>query len=342
MAFSFSYATGLLSAAYRLASLQFAQLLRVTSLDPFAYVDRIFESGRVLYNLERLHLLHDLELDLFGPKPPLKMNPTAASMSSPTVLDLVLVGAGHAHVHVLKMLAMNPIQGVRVTLVVPDLHTPYSGMLPGFVSGRYTFEEIHIDVWRLAALCRARLIVEPVVELDAADKTIATSNPRRPRIPYDVVSFDIGCVPSVPSSVSDPTLITPVKPISAFVQRFRELERLVAANADASSRFRIAIVGAGAGGVELAFALEWRFSTAVDVCLFGREPEPVPALNVAMRRRIAQLLAERGIRQRMGVEVVDVVQRSGSKCVVLADADAEDGDDIDPSFDHVLWVTSAA
>ena len=53
----------------------------------------------------------------------------------PVQRDLVLVGGGHAHALALRMLAMRPLAGLRITLVSPSSHTPYSGMLPGLIAG---------------------------------------------------------------------------------------------------------------------------------------------------------------------------------------------------------------
>lgn len=53
----------------------------------------------------------------------------------PVFKDIVLVGGGHANVHIIKMMGMNPQPGVRVTLITTVVEMPYSGMLPGYVAG---------------------------------------------------------------------------------------------------------------------------------------------------------------------------------------------------------------
>ena len=70
---------------------------------------------------------------------------------APITTDIVLLGAGHAHVEVLRRFAMRPQAGVRLTLIGREPETPYTGMLPGLIRGEYSFEEAHIDLAPLAA-----------------------------------------------------------------------------------------------------------------------------------------------------------------------------------------------
>src|SRR5690242_12982404 len=132
---------------------------------------------------------------------------------TPIAHDLVLVGGGHAHVHVLKRFGMRPMPGVRVTLIARDVETPYSGMLPGFVAGLYDFSEYHIDLMRLARFAGARLIHDEATGLDRAAKLVLSR--AHPPIRYDALSLDIGSTPrlDVPGAAEH---TIPVKPIAHF------------------------------------------------------------------------------------------------------------------------------
>ena len=98
---------------------------------------------------------------------------------SPVIKDVVLVGAGHAHVTVLRMFGMMPLTGVRFTLISRELHTPYSGMLPGLIAGHYQFDDAHIDTGPLARFAGARLYQDEAVDLDLAGRRVIAAIVRR-------------------------------------------------------------------------------------------------------------------------------------------------------------------
>jgi selenide, water dikinase len=241
--------------------------------------------------------------------------------------DLVLVGGGHAHVHVLKRFGMRPAPGVRVTLVARDVETPYSGMLPGYVAGHYSFEECHIDLGRLTAFAGARLIRDEAIGLDRDACTVLTCD--HPPIRYDILSIDIGSTPrsdDVPGATEHAIV---VKPIARFGERWEALlER-----AEGMPRLRLAVVGGGAGGVELALSARQRLAQlkddAVEVTLVTKKAL-LPSHNGRVRRLFEQILEER----RIAVLTDSPIVRVEPGILVGAD-----GRRIE--FDEALWVTEA-
>ena len=250
--------------------------------------------------------------------------------------DIVLIGGGHSHVGVLIRFAMRPEPGVRLTLIGTDIDTPYSGMLPGYVAGHYSFDECHIDLGRLVALAGARLVRDTVVGLDRAGKKVLCSN--RPPVPYDSVSINIGSTPQLADVEGALGTVVPVKPIRQFNERWLQL--LARVRAHDGSLLRIAVVGAGAGGVELLLALQYRLRNelqglghdpnSLQFHLLAASDTVLPTHNPGVRARFARVLAARGVQVHLGTEVVRV-QGGELQC--------RNGAVI--TVDETLWVTQA-
>jgi selenide, water dikinase len=243
--------------------------------------------------------------------------------------DLVFVGGGHAHAIALRMLAMNPIEGLRITLVSPASHTPYSGMLPGLVAGHYTFEETHIDLARLCQWAGVRFIAAEVTALDTAAKTLTLSG--RPTITYDVVSIDIGSQPELDSVPGARAHSVPVKPVAGLWQRWRELQGRLA-DADDGTALRLAVVGGGAGSVELilamAHALRGR-NFALD--LWCGATEILQNYNSRARAAAMAALGRHGVAVHLGCRVAAVEDAA----LVLEDGTRH-------LYDELFWCTGAA
>ncbi len=209
--------------------------------------------------------------------------------------DLVLVGGGHAHVFVLKRMAMRPVAGLRVTLISREVHTPYSGMLPGLIAGHYAWDDIHIDLAPLCAAAGARLIAGTVHGIDLDAQTLACDD--RPPVRFDLLSLDCGSSPAIDVIEGADQFGVAVKPISRFLPRWQAmLDRL----RDQHRPMRLAVVGGGAGSVELALAVDHRLREVeridyVELMLISAATELLPAHDPRVRARIEKALVARGI-----------------------------------------------
>ncbi len=170
---------------------------------------------------------------------------------APIFKDLVLVGGGHSHALVLRKWAMNPLPGVRITLISPQTMTPYSGMLPGLISGHYSFAETHIDLVKLSLWANIRFIQDSVTAIDAETNTLELAN--RPSLQFDAVSIDIGSTPNQQLEGSA-EFSTPIKPISNFYQRWQQIQQ----KAQQGKIQSLAVVGGGAGSVEVIMAMAYK------------------------------------------------------------------------------------
>jgi selenide, water dikinase len=169
--------------------------------------------------------------------------------SGPVTTDIVLLGAGHAHVQVIRAFGMNPVPGMRVTVITDRLQAPYSGMLPGCIAGDYT-DDIHIDVARLARDTSCRLIHAEASGIDRNKKHVLLKD--RPPIAYDWLSINVGITPDLSGIAGAAGYAVPVKPIAGILGR---LERAEAAVRSFPRPAKLAVIGGGPAGIELAIAL---------------------------------------------------------------------------------------
>jgi selenide, water dikinase len=234
----------------------------------------------------------------------------------PVETDIVLIGAGHAHVQVMRAFGMNPLPGVRVTVIVDRLLAPYSGMLPGCIAGEYTPDEIHIDAARLARHTGCRLIHAQAEGIDRANRRVLLKD--RPPLAYDLLSINVGITPDLSAIAGADRHAVPVKPIAGILDR---LERAVAAVRDFPRPARLAVIGGGAAGIELALALNdrnrklARFPPDITLIAGGGL---VPSLNLRLRRAALQALSDAGITvvehdRATGIEPGAVVLASGRR-----------------------------
>jgi selenide, water dikinase len=161
---------------------------------------------------------------------------------TPVLKDIVLVGAGHSHVGVLRMFGMDPMPGVRHTLVTRQVHTPYSGMLPGMIAELYHCDAAHIDTGPLSRFAQARPYHNEVIGFDLAAKRVICRD--RPPVPYDILSINIGSTPSAREIPGVEEHAIAVKPIDGFFARFEAARTRIL---KARARARIGVVGGGCG-----------------------------------------------------------------------------------------------
>ena len=265
------------------------------------------------------------------------------SNNKPILRDLVLVGGGHSHVGVLKAFAMQPLPGVRLTLVCTDAHTPYSGMLPGYVAGHYDFDVVHLDLVRLCVFAGARFVRAEVTGIDRVRRQVALHG--RPALDYDLLAINTGSTPQTSATPGAAEHAVSVKPIASFNQRWLALLSAVQAGVGPRS---IAVVGAGAGGVELLLAMQYRLRSecralgnpqaAPVFSLFSSSNTILPTHNARVQRRFAHVLGARGVQVHTSARVTQVsdaavhVQRANQ-------THRETGDWL--AADAVFWVTEA-
>jgi NADH dehydrogenase FAD-containing subunit len=211
---------------------------------------------------------------------------------------LLLVGAGHAHLHLVKRAADLIAAGYEVHLLAPR-YFDYSGVASATAAGALPSDAGRIDVRLLARASSVAFHEGTLVSLDPHTPIAATSD--GDQLPYDVLSLNIGSVVA-PSTMHIHAAVLRVKPLSGLADLDARLR------ASGRSGSTVTVVGGGASGVELAAHLSLR-SDVRRVRLVESGSIIGAGLPAGARQRIVRLLAARGVAVRTGCAVRDLGER---------------------------------
>lgn len=204
---------------------------------------------------------------------------------------IVLLGGGYAHLQVLAQLAAQPLAGVVVTLVTPYSHQMVASMLPGFMLGKRAAVDFTIAVAPLVQRAGLRWLTQSVIALNATNQILQLDDGSS--LGFDWLSINTAPIQDrarveqmIPGAREHALFVRPLEAFVALWPRVTELGD--------SKALRVAVIGAGTGGVEIAFAVRQRLPQAAVTLVCGQVPA-VTHCTPAVQRRVAALLKQRNI-----------------------------------------------
>ncbi|MBD2571166.1 FAD-dependent oxidoreductase [Anabaena lutea] len=253
----------------------------------------------------------------------------------PTLKSLVLIGGGHSHAIILRLLGKKPLPGVSLTLITPDQYTPYSGMLPGHIAGFYNYAECHIFLQNLCKFAHAELYLDQVIGLDLKNHQVLCAN--RPAVDFDILSIDIGSTPAKLSVSGAAEYTIAAKPVAQLLEHWYKLQKTVVKNPQ--KQLSIGIVGGGAGGVELALSMQAGLQRLeiknLELHLFQRSGELMPNHHLSVRGIMEGILINKDVKLHLSETVCQVAPRDDK-----LEIRCESG--LIVNCDQVFWVTQAS
>ncbi len=187
----------------------------------------------------------------------------------------MLVGAGHAHVELVRLLGTNKPRDTQITLISESPRAGYSGMMPGVIAGHYHRDEAEIDVPGLCARAGIAFASDTLVRIDADAQLVVTESGS---FEYHWLSLNTGSQPWLPEQRRG--LHLGVKPFSAFLDALPQL----------AFAQRIAVVGGGAAAIEVLLALRHRFGEHHAFTLVCAEEALLPRYPQGVLERVLKTL----------------------------------------------------
>ncbi|NYF99228.1 NAD(P)/FAD-dependent oxidoreductase [Janibacter cremeus] len=210
----------------------------------------------------------------------------------------LLVGAGHAHLHLIRRADELAAAGYEIHLLAPR-YFDYSGVASAMAVGGLPRGAGRVDVRALAGSTGVNFHEGRLLSLDPV-RRIATGADGA-QLAYDALSLNIGSVVSPQGMRVHPSVVR-VKPLAALMALDARLQE------STRSATTVTIVGGGATGIELAAQLATRWGVG-RVRLVESGPAIGADLPPGARERVLRVLARRGVAIHTGCLVQEIGER---------------------------------
>ena len=212
---------------------------------------------------------------------------------------LILVGGGHAHLHILQQVAKQPFPHLQIYFISNSFYKTYEEMLPGYIAGHFSFAESHIDLVALANGSGIKFIHNSLKKIDSFEKVIVLDN--GVKIYYDLLSLNLGSRMKLPKQIF-PAMAISVKP---HVQFLKNLDQLISEIIQKPKIYQLAIVGAEMNALEIALAIQHRILEELykivkalesfQITIFTNKNKIISQFNSRTRNIFTTLLKKKGI-----------------------------------------------
>lgn len=222
---------------------------------------------------------------------------------------LVLIGGGHSHAIALCYLNKNRLNNTEITIISDEEISPYSGILPAYIAGYYSPEDVFIPIKKIAEKKGINFILDKVIDLYPDKKYLVCQSGKI--INFDVLSINIGSTPKTSSIEGADLYSIPAKPVKLLLEKWQKILNFYQENT--SQTITLNIIGGGAGGVELALNMQKKLLTIlnknqVTINLIHRGERILESHNQWVSYKLTKILEANQINLHLNTEVKKINQ----------------------------------
>jgi NADH dehydrogenase FAD-containing subunit len=221
--------------------------------------------------------------------------------------QLVLVGAGHSNLHLVKNVSKLRENGYQVTLISPsDLY--YNGVAPGVLSKYYPNKFGKIEATCHLKNDKGRYIHKKVIGVDLKDNHIHLQGSES--IPFDYLSINIGGRVPTNQIPGSSTNSFPIKPIESLWKFTESLDHLIESSPRSIS---VTIIGGGAAGIEIAGNVQHLIKSQgikSNITLITKGEAILPQFSSSASTKVSKEFINRGIDIEVNSRVVTIHENS--------------------------------